>query len=473
MLVVISDLHFEEEKSRNIKGNGQHESIEVPRNISFKAFSKIFMRLAEQADRDGAQEIDLVLAGDIFELHRTALWFQNNPQNVRPYVATDEVEQALEDKLVEILHAINSDGSEVAKVFAAIRQLAEGGVKYRAENGKMKEFKKVNVHYFPGNHDRHANSTPKIRSTIREFLGVPGGDEPFEHALPFEPERTLVRHGHEYDPLNFSQDFSKAEVFPRRLPDAAYNGAPIGDFVTVDIAARISHIFRNVHGDDKILADPLLRRVYERSLEFDDLRPMQALLNYLLYIPTSSFSPDKIWEQALQPVIIQLLEDLHDHPFLLYWLDQLDKKGVPDMVDAIQAILKLKPWNWLDLSLKQIQRVSNLALKKHQASAGPQAIAAREETIQNGEHLYIVGGHTHTPAVELIGQRPAGEQYYVDTGTWRRQIPSTPDYKGFGRIKSLTYVVIYGPDEDPSNPTIPGKVASLDYWSGVTERWIQ
>jgi hypothetical protein len=158
---------------------------------------------------------------------------------------------------------------------------------------------------------------------------------------------------------------------------------------------------------------------------------------------------------------------------LLYWLHELDKKGVPDMVDAIQAVLKLQPWNWIDLSVKQIQTISNLALKKQQASAGPQAYAAKEETIKSGEHLYIVGGHTHTPAVELIGKRPEGEQYYVDTGTWRRKIPATPDFKSFGRIKSLTYVVVYGPDEDPSDPTIPGKIASLDYWSGVTERWVE
>jgi hypothetical protein len=114
-----------------------------------------------------------------------------------------------------------------------------------------------------------------------------------------------------------------------------------------------------------------------------------------------------------------------------------------------------------------------LALRSHQSSAGPEGMAAREEAIQNGSHLFVVAGHTHSPAVELIGHRPAGEQYYVDVGTWRRVIPATGDFRSFGRLNALSYAVIYGPQEDPGNPTIPGKVASLDYWSGVTQRWIE
>ena len=75
MLVVISDLHFEEEQSRDIEGPGPHPPIRISRNIRLNAFSKIFDRLSEQARRDGAHKMNLVLAGDIFELHRTALWF--------------------------------------------------------------------------------------------------------------------------------------------------------------------------------------------------------------------------------------------------------------------------------------------------------------------------------------------------------------------------------------------------------------
>jgi hypothetical protein len=66
------------------------------------------------------------------------------------------------------------------------------------------------------------------------------------------------------------------------------------------------------------------------------------------------------------------------------------------------------------------------------------------------------------------------EQYYIDTGTWRNRIPSTPDEKGFGRLKALTSVVAYGRDEDPGKAPPPQdekKVWSFDYWSGFTQRW--
>ena len=151
----------------------------------------------------------------------------------------------------------------------------------------------------------------------------------------------------------------------------------------------------------------------------------------------------------------------------------MDRRFVPDLADAIQAILSLKPWKWTRLSLAQIQILSDVALGYYGKHGQPARHAAREEAILDGEYLFMVCGHSHMPAVELIGQRECGEQYYVDTGTWRRRIPSTPDYRSFGRIKTLTYAVIYGPDEDKGNKTGPSKTASLDYWSGVTERWVR
>jgi hypothetical protein len=260
---------------------------------------------------------------------------------------------------------------------------------------------------------------------------------------------------------------------PLYLPREVYGRAPIGDWVTVELATGISELFREHHRDDQILADPLLRQVYVRMLEFDDLRPMHALFNYLLYMPASGFTPREIWDQAVRPAVVKLLDRLSDDPFLTFWLDRLDQKGVPDLVDALQAVLALKAWNWIGLSLEQIELISRLALSRYQSSISPEVVAAREEAIADGSHLFLVAGHSHLPAVELIGHRPAGEQYYVNVGTWRRVIPATDDYRSFGRLNALSYAVIYGPREDPGNPTIPGKVASLDYWSGVTQRWIR
>jgi UDP-2,3-diacylglucosamine pyrophosphatase LpxH len=473
MLVIISDLHLEETGSRTIHGTGNLDSIDVVRNIKLKAFTKFVARLDEQARRDGARKVDLVLAGDIFELHRTALWFRGNLHHVRPYVDMSDVTEHHEAKLVEILQEIDREEAGTGQILAFLRRLVKYNA-YTTEAGIVREFPvPISLHYVPGNHDRLANATPSLRRAVRRLLGLPVSIAPFRHVLVFDDERTLVRHGHEYDPLNLGEDTTDLEILPLYLPKEAYSRAPIGDWVTVELAVGISEIFRQHHGDDQILGNPLLRQVYTRMLEFDDLRPMHALFNYLLYMPGSGFTPREIWDQAMRPVIIGLLERVYDHPFLAFWLDRLDQKGLPDLTDALQAVLALKAWNWTGLSLGQIELISKLALCYHKSSAGPQAMAAREEAIQDGSHLFVVAGHTHSPAVELIGHRPAGEQYYVDVGTWRRVIPATGDFRSFGRLNALSYAVIYGPQEDPANPAIPGKVASLDYWSGVTQRWIE
>jgi UDP-2,3-diacylglucosamine pyrophosphatase LpxH len=473
MLVIVSDLHFEETRSRHIPGNGKLAPIEVVRNINLKAFLKFFARLDEQARRDGARRLDLALAGDIFELHRTALWFRDNPHQVRPYINASEVSEHLEAKVLEILGEIGREETPVGQILASLRLLSEDNY-YTTEAGMVREFPvPVFLHYLPGNHDRLANATPRLRRKIRELLGLPASIAPFRHVLVFDDEQAIVRHGHEYDPLNLAEDYTGAETVPLYLPREIYGRAPIGDWVTVELATGISELFREHHRDDQILTDPLLRQVYVRMLEFDDLRPMHALFNYLLYMPASGFTPREIWDQAVRPVVVKLLDRLSDDPFLAFWLDRLDQKGVPDLVDALQAVLALKAWNWIGLSLEQIELISRLALGRYRSSISPEVVAAREEAIADGSHLFLVAGHSHLPAVELIGHRPAGEQYYVNVGTWRRVIPATDDYRSFGRLNALGYAVIYGPREDPSNPTIPGKVASLDYWSGVTQRWIR
>ncbi len=328
MLVVISDLHFEEERSRNIPGDSDHEPVQVPRNIPLKAFTKIFHRLAKQARRDNAKRMDLVLSGDIFELHRSGLWLRGNPHQVRPYVNADQVGVYLEAKLLEILNAINAEDDSAWPVLAAFRRLNQEGC-YLDEHGNEQEFPvPVKIHYIPGNHDRLANATPRIRRTVREFLGLSPNDEPFPHQLIFPEERTLIRHGHEYDPLNFSRDYREEELVPRQIPKEAYDGATIGDFVTVEVASGISEWFRRVHQDELILRDPLLRKVYSRILEFDDLRPLHAIPNFLLYMPESGYTPDQIWHQAIKPVAQALLDDAYRDPFLYYLARKERQEGV-------------------------------------------------------------------------------------------------------------------------------------------------
>ncbi|MFZ0545316.1 MAG: hypothetical protein WAM60_07750 [Candidatus Promineifilaceae bacterium] len=467
MLVVISDLHFEEEKSNYIPGDDDHPPIEFSRNLPGVVYRRFIAHLANEARRNGAKKLDLAFAGDIFDFHRTGLWFRQNPGEVRPYVSNSAVSDELELMLLKILDAVQ-EAKGVRDSVQAFRLLASG--KY-LDGGENDFPVPVEFHFIPGNHDRLANSTPKIRESIRQALGMPLSGNPFPNILEFPQYHTLVRHGQEYDRYNFSIDTTKEELIPLRIPVEAYDEAPFGDFVTVDVASHNPHLFRQVHGEQNIIADPVLRAVYLRLLEFDDLRPQSALFNYLISMPQSYVDPVIVWK-VIEPVLYNLLELIHQDPFFRKWLEKMDTKWKLDVVDAIKTILALRPWRLTGIPLGMAQFISNLAISHVQDAPGAQIHAAREEVIQNGTYHFLVAGHTHRPRVDLIASDEMGERYYIDTGTWRNRVPATPDYKAFGRLKALTYVIIYGPDEDAGSLTsAESKLASVDYWSGFTQRW--
>ena len=59
----------------------------------------------------------------------------------------------------------------------------------------------------------------------------------------------------------------------------------------------------------------------------------------------------------------------------------------------------------------------------------------------------------------------AGDRFYINTGTWRDVIPSTPDRRTFGRMRALTYVTLYAKSEQTE------ACNSFDYWTGFTKDW--
>jgi len=466
MLVVVSDLHFEEESTDWTVGDGSNTPIEYSRNLPGKVYQGFISHLAEEASRNKAKKLDLVFAGDIFDVNRTSLWFRKNPAIARPYVSADSIEIHLEKFILDVLARIQAEPG-VSKTLETFRLLANG--KY--EDAGEKDFPvPVTFHYIPGNHDRMVNATPAIRSSIRAALGLRDRPDPFPHVLKFNEVSALVRHGHEYDRFNFSYDVTQDPEIPVHFPDKTYAAAPFGDFVTIDIAARLPTMFRLHHGDDNILSDRVLRTIYERLLEFDDLRPQRAMLNFLLNIPEPSIESATVWKY-FEPIIIQLLDDLNDHPFLTYWLDRMDKKWRLDAIDVIQSALTLRAWRLAGIPLGLAKFLSNTIAGDKLGIPSIERIVAREAGIRNGEFRFIVAGHTHRPKVELLANDSTGERYYIDTGTWRNRLTATPDNLGFGRLKALSYVVIYGPDEDLGNTSAGQKVASVDFWSGITQRW--
>lgn len=194
------------------------------------------------------------------------------------------------------------------------------------------------------------------------------------------------------------------------------------------------------------------------------------MLNFLLNIPEPSLEETIVWEN-IEPRILQPLDDLHNHPFMNSWPDQMDKNWRLDAIDLIQSAMKLRPWRPAGILLDLAKFLSNTIAGDQLGLPSIESIASREAGIRHGKNPLIIAGHTHQPKVELLTSDSTGERYYIDTGTWRNRITATPYSLCFGRLKTLSYVVIYGPDEDLGDAIDRQKIASFDFWTGVTQQW--
>jgi UDP-2,3-diacylglucosamine pyrophosphatase LpxH len=469
MLVVISDLHFTEEESSHpepLKG------LYTPRNLPADTFQLLMAEVDQTVRRKNAsgrriERVDLVLAGDVFDLHRTELWFEPPGPDLRPYVRTGDVKPGspLETKLLHILDQITK-AKHVGDSLAAFRSFAAGAYEDRSRGVVSSSDVTYALHYFPGNHDRLVQATPALRAKIRNLLGLSGGDTPFPRQLPFRDPDVLVRHGHEYDRYNFGADHRRTAPIPEVLPDWQYDAPTLGDFITLGIASRVPFLFRAIHGEQNIASDPLLRTIYSRILEIDDLRPQSALPRFLLNVPGAT--PKEAW-RVLLPVAQRLLDEIRENPFFADHLVAVDARWRW----LIRALLKSRAWT---VANAETSPVWALLTGKLAGIAGgddrPAAFAEREEAIRSGLVRCVVAGHTHAPDVAPVGAGTGGERYFVDAGTWRNRIPATPSETAYGRIKALTYVFVYGRyefegagdrDDDPR--------WSFNFWNGFTQQW--
>jgi UDP-2,3-diacylglucosamine pyrophosphatase LpxH len=453
MLVVISDLHFEEVASDRVSAFGAPYPVDfTERNLRPEAFNVVFRDLADAARRDGAKRLDLVLAGDVFDLHRTSLWFSDD---LRPYLPCPQVTPGspIESKIMRILEAIAAE-PPVASSLAALRQLSTGKPTPGAPAGLETPALETEVHYLPGNHDRLLNATPALRARASALLGIAAPPTRFPHVIDFRNPRVLVRHGHEYDPLNFGASFASDAPIPANIPLDAYDDWTFGDFITVEVATGLPYAFRAVHGDG-IPRDLLKATVFRRLLEFDDVRPQSQLVPFLLTVP--GFEARVVWKE-LEPAVRLLLGRIAQSA-------HLEAALIKGRVSPIwKALLDSRLWN-LGLPLRVVQTIGGLAARA--CEPAPAQASAREEVIQQGRKRFVIAGHTHHPNVALLSNDGQFDRYFVDTGTWRNVVFSSSDGE-FSNAKALTYVVVYSSNEDGR---AEGKEESFDYWSGYTKRW--
>jgi hypothetical protein len=184
------------------------------------------------------------------------------------------------------------------------------------------------------------------------------------------------------------------------------------------VVARLPVEFRRVHTPEGILADPVKRAVYKRLLEFEDVRPQSAMLSFLLKMPKQDFTEEDVWA-TLEPVVQNIIEAIHDDPFLHQWIDRWGKAWRPDRMDLVQFVLTVQSWR-SGISLTEARLLGWLSDKADLSVVGR---VCREAAVQEDKVRTVICGHTHRPTMELAAMHGSHECYFIDVGTGRHRIP--------------------------------------------------
>ncbi len=448
MIVVLSDLHLQHTTHDGVRRRDGDRILttEVVRNVRASSLETLAGEIETSVEATEAKAIELVFAGDVFEIHRTPWWMLGG-RTLRPSHSgsTNELRAAT----LEILELI---AGECEGFFAAVRRLVDRGIAGVP----------VTSHYLPGNHDRLVNEFPEARARVRELLRVaaPGGDAQarFPHVLDW-PLSTgygvRVRHGHEYDAQNFALPFDPTKGEPL---ESVYRTPVLGDWASVDLCTRLAVSFRAHYARELRMPSPdgdAYRRIYAALAEFDDVRPQSALVRYLA---DAVHGTEERAFELLRPMLRDIFETARRDPFLVGEMTRLGHGAlfsgvVGPLID--EALAKFPA----TLVAKIMQAFDSLEGE----GEGPAHHAASEPGLATGEIHLVVAGHTHQPdQVALPGHRGAtvDAAYFVDSGTWRTRVDSGKA-RAFGRLRSYTTVFCYH-DEEAKR----GERRRFETWTG-------
>jgi UDP-2,3-diacylglucosamine pyrophosphatase LpxH len=423
MLIVMSDLHFADSSGNSLDGHKYNH------NLPSEVYSTYFKEIREFISGGTIKEIDLVLAGDIFEITRSALWHQDH---LKPYLHNDEILEGsdAEKRVLEVIESIARDERVEATfdVFASLSDYFQ---------------LPVYIHFVPGNHDRLANSSPNIRKSVQELLSLePNGDLFQNQHVYYEngDPLALIRHGHEYDKSNFSADLRTWDEIPTRIDKSYYDAPVLGDIVTSEIASKLPLLYREHYSDATIMSRPELMTMYERLMDFDNVRPSNALMNFLFSTP--GLSKNAVWT-LIEPVMLKLFDNLALSQHVRSSLRSFgNMKGASAF--TLKSVLRTRLWR-KGLPFWAIRTLMH-PISKRTKIPNNLDLMLREECMQNDESPIkcIVTGHTHLPEVELLKVRNGVEKYYINSGTFRNLIAATPSLSRFGKLRSKARVMVFG-----------------------------
>jgi len=429
MLVFLSDLHLVDGTT------GVH-------NVPVTAFEGFFEDLSRHAAKLKAiKKIKIVFLGDIFDLNRTTQWL-NVPVSERPW-------GDLQNKSNEIEKHSNKIIDDIIMKNQAVFNLLKNPLKKLFELPIEPE--RI---FIPGNHDRLCNYFPSLRAKVRTNLNILASDEPFSHVYEDSNYSVVARHGHEYDVYNFEGT--------NLFRDADYDQIPVGDPITTEIASGFPRAVTK--RAEKFLKTEELNILRRNLEEIDNVRPYAALFDWLLYQLREEHSQEKKIKDTLKEGLEEVLNEFNNLEYLKRWYKRHDRWNIwsCDEADKLQRIIRM----CTHLNIEFVEKFIKLYSKIFPSSEGLFAdnsdkilIEKAKEFLSNtSDYLFYVLGHTHNPMQVPIRITSKGnEQVYLNTGTWRTRYIKAAN-GGFISIKSMTYTIIYSPEEN--------KTQRFETWTG-------
>jgi len=465
MLVVLSDLHFQQDP------HGQN------RNLEARSLRLFFEEIARAAKLKQAKDLTIVLNGDIFDHIRNQAWFDpaQSGGSIRPY-ADLEPSQPLSEGLAERVWAIHQSIEQDPRVqpsIALLEAIAHGTDDIFTE-GVHPRFL-----FVPGTSDRLADLSIQVKKRIHSMLDLPGSpDDPLPHQILFTKTTwrdwphatqildvpgnetdygTFIQHGHEYDWM--ACEFNYDDNILGRTPEPGdahlYQLSPLSDWIAIDVIGRLAAEFLNDCGGDATKLIPENQFIYDCLMEADDVRPQLRVLSYLLW----RLGGDP-WLMVRKLVRARLV-DAAGHQRLRQWLNQHDRSWLPDRADKIRASVKTLatlsgavPDSFLAGLGKRVSRRTG-------PDTVPLDLLRNDPIWQDPEVHFVCHGHFHEPSSIPLGVIDGHPKMAVCTGTWRRRHRQGLDEISHVATRGMGYSIFYRPDEQTGN-----KAHRMEFWQG-------
>lgn len=432
MLVFISDLHFEDATTgRN--------------NVSSRAF-EVFTDDLEKFCCD-AEEIQLVLLGDTFDLNRSTAWLE--PGAVRPW----DMDEGDLDKVEALAHQILD---KIITINQASLAIMTSWVK-RGINGRAVKFV-----FIPGNHERLCNIYPSLRAKIRRTLLIPGGDEPFQHVYMNQEYRVFAFHGHEYEPNNFGGIFGKNMDF---FDSVAYSKLTLGDIISTEFNAQIIYQAQAMKENIARHTTPEeLQHFMQQISAIDYVRPASAVFKWLYGCVGEDVHLARYYKKVMGRVVDNVLKlDYVRHWLKERWYMRLLLGMVMGLGNFYNAVTGQSVHPAVRIMEFYLKRPYGKHHKRERENDILRDMIARELIPQFPDYDYFITGHTHYPKLSAISVLPDGrEKVYFNTGTWRKVVLHCSQ-GGFQVVHQLASVCFYSKKEN----VFTHSKQVYEFWSGT------